>query len=153
VPPKKVVSDLHHHLGYWLRVVSNAVSHSFARRVEREGVTVAEWVFLRVLYGADWVAPSRLAEHMGMTKGAISKLAERLLEKDLVQREAHPHDGRAHMLALTSAGRTLVPRLARIADANDGSFFATLTTDERRQLERLLRNIAAAHELNNVPID
>src|SRR5919201_1941973 len=133
MPRKRPVSDLQHHLGYWLRTVSNAVSHSFARKVERQGVTVAEWVFLRVLYDADWVAPSLLAEHMGMTKGAISKLADRLLEKDLVQRAEHPGDRRAHRLALSPAGRTLVPRLARIADANDASLFGVLTPDERRR--------------------
>lgn len=153
MPTAKAVSRLHHHLGYWLRTVSNAVSHSFARKVEREGVTVAEWVFLRVLYDADWVAPSTLAEHMRMTKGAISKLADRLLEKHLVHREANPDDRRAHRLALTPAGRTLVPRLARLADANDASLFGVLTPDERRRLETLLRKIAVAHELTNVPID
>ncbi len=40
----KSPSDLHDHLGYWLRTVSNAVSQSFARKVEGEGVTVAERV-------------------------------------------------------------------------------------------------------------
>lgn len=153
MPTSRTVSRLHHHLGYWLRTVSNAVSHSFARKVEREGVTVAEWVFLRVLYDADWVAPSRLAEHMGITKGAVSKLGDRLLEKRLVQREANPDDKRAHRLALTPAGRALVPRLARIADANDASFFSALTPGERGRLEKVLRKIARAHELTNMPID
>ncbi len=150
--PKRV-SRLHHHLGYWLRTVSNAVSHRFARKVERQGVTVAEWAFLRVLYDAEGVAPSLLAEHMGMTRGAISKLADRLLEKDLVQREANPQDRRAHRLVLTPAGRALVPKLARIADANDASLFGVLTPGERRHLEKLLRKIAVAHELRTVPID
>ena len=153
MPTKKPVSSLHRHLGYWLRTVSNAVSHSFARRVEGEGVTVAEWVLLRTLYDADWIAPSLLAEQMSMTKGAISKLADRLLEKGFIQREANAHDGRAHTLALTSSGRTLVPRLARIADANDASFFGALTPGERRQLQKLLWKLAVAHGLTNVPID
>ena len=43
------VSDLTAHLGYWLRYVSNHVSHAFARKVEARGVTVAEWVLLRQL--------------------------------------------------------------------------------------------------------
>lgn len=153
MPTSRSVSRLQRHLGYWLRTVSNAVSHSFARKVEREGVTVAEWVFLRVLYDADWVAPSSVAQHMGMTRGAISKLADRLLQKGLVQRQANPDDRRAHTLALTPAGRRLVPRLAALADANDASLFGVLTPDERRRLETLLRKIAVAHELTNVPID
>jgi DNA-binding MarR family transcriptional regulator len=145
-------SNLQDHLGYWLRAVSNAVSQSFARRLEGEGVTVAEWVFLRMLYDVDRIAPSSLAERMGMTRGAISKLAERLLEKGLVEREANPEDKRGHSLALTQGGRRLVPRLARIADANDASFFGTLAPDERSRLEELLRKIASARELTEVPI-
>jgi hypothetical protein len=41
------VSQLEAHLGYWLRAVSNHVSHAFKMKVETHGVTVAEWVVLR----------------------------------------------------------------------------------------------------------
>jgi DNA-binding MarR family transcriptional regulator len=133
--------------------VSNAVSHSFARKVEREGVTVAEWVFLRALYEAGRVAPSQLAEGMAMTKGAISKLADRLLEKSLIERRANPDDKRAHTLALNQEGRALVPRLAALADKNDEEFFGALTSDERRRLAQLLRKIVKERDLTNVPVD
>jgi DNA-binding MarR family transcriptional regulator len=153
MPAVKPPSGLQDHLGYWLRAVSNAVSHRFARKVAGEGVTVAEWVFLRALYEVDRIAPSLLAERMGITRGAISKLADRLREKNLVQRAANPGDGRAHLLGLTPAGRALVPRLAAIADANDAAFFDALATEERSRLEALLRKIATARELTGVPID
>lgn len=146
-------SALDTHLGYRLRMVSNAVSQSFARKVEREGVTVAEWVFLRVLFDAKRVAPSQLAERMGMTKGAVSRLADRLLEKSLIVRRANPDDKRAHTLALNRAGRELVPRLAALADSNDGEFFGALTADERRRLDQLLRKIVRERELTSVPVD
>ena len=146
-------SDLEAHLGYWLRTVSNAVSYSFAAKVGHEGVTVAEWVFLRVLYDAERIAPSLLAERMGMTKGAISKLADRLVKKRLVERDADPDDKRAHTLALTRPGRALVPTLAALADRNDKSFFGALTGKERDQLERLLRKIVSTRELKTVPTD
>src|SRR5690348_17127398 len=119
MPPSSPPSTLDTHLGYWLRMVSNGVSRSFARKVEREGVTVAEWVFLRALFDVERVAPSQLADAMGMTKGAISKLADRLLEKALIARRENPDDRRAQTLALTPAGRELVPRLAALADSND----------------------------------
>ncbi len=63
----RVPSNLEAHLGYWLRTVSNSVSRSFANSVEAEGVTVAEWVFLRVLYDIDGSSPTTLASQMGMT--------------------------------------------------------------------------------------
>ncbi len=146
-------STLEAHLGYWLRMVSNGVSLSFARKVECEGVTVAEWVFLRALYDTGSVAPSQLADRMAMTKGAISKLADRLLEKSLIERRANPADRRAHTLALNRESRELVPRLAALADENDEEFFGALAPDERQRFEQLLRKIAEERELTSVPVD
>ena len=66
------VSDLKSHIGFWMRIVSNNVSHSFARRLESSGVTVAEWVVLREMYGGDaTTTPGKIAELTGLTKGAI----------------------------------------------------------------------------------
>jgi DNA-binding MarR family transcriptional regulator len=146
-------SDLHAHLGYWLRTVSNAVSRSFASRVEAEGVTVAEWAFLRVLYDIDGAAPTVLADRMGMTKGAISKLADRLVEKDLIEREPKPDSKRGQRLALKPAAKMLVPGLAELADRNDADFFGMLEPSERQTLEAILRKIVAAKELKNMPTD
>jgi DNA-binding MarR family transcriptional regulator len=134
-------------------MVSNAVSHSFARQVEAEGVTVAEWVFLRALYEFEPTAPSFLADQMGMTRGAISKLADRLLDKCLIGRVANPDDKRARTLALSAAGRVLVPRLAKLADNYDEEFFDVLTSDERQRLALLLRKIVQKRELRTVPLD
>ncbi|WP_246138608.1 MarR family winged helix-turn-helix transcriptional regulator [Nitrospirillum bahiense] len=134
-------------------MVSNAVSQSFARAVEARGVTVAEWVLLRVLYDVERLAPSALAERMGMTKGAISKLADRLVEKGLVRREANLEDRRGQTLALEPAARSLVPLLAELADRNDAAFFNGLSPSERAQLKGLLHKIASKHKLNTAPID
>ncbi|WP_044562745.1 MarR family winged helix-turn-helix transcriptional regulator [Azospirillum sp. B4] len=153
MPAATPPADLHAHLGYWLRMVSNAVSHSFARTVEAEGVTVAEWVFLRVLFDGDGMAPSALAARMGMTKGAISKLADRLVDKDLVTRTANPEGGRGQTLALKPAARALVPRLAVLADGNDALFFDALAPDEQAELRRLLLKIASRRGLKSAPTD
>ena len=153
MPAKNLPAPLQAHLGYWLRTVSNAVSQSFARQVEAAGVTVAEWVFLRMLYDVEQIAPSALAERMGFTKGAISRLADRLVDKGLVARKANSGDKRAHTLALKPEGRTLVPRLAALADQNDAAFFNALDENERQQLKRLLAKIVSERELTNVPID
>lgn len=146
-------SELTAHLGYWLRFVSNHVSQAFARKVEGRGVTVAEWVVMRELLDVDAMAPSRLAERIGMTRGAITKLADRLIAKDLVTRAADPADGRAQTLALTPAGRALVPELAALADANDSEFFGALTPEERTALTRILRGIVERRGLTRVPVD
>lgn len=147
------ISDLTSHVGFWLRYVSNHVSLAFARKVEAHGVTVAEWVFMRHLLEVEALAPSRLAERMGMTRGAISKLSERLLAKGLVKRTEDRNDGRAHTLSLTPAGRALVPKLAALADANDAEFFDHLTPKERAGLLRVLKGVVEKRGLRQVPVD
>jgi DNA-binding MarR family transcriptional regulator len=74
--------------------VSNHVSYAFARKLLASEVTVAEWVVLREMYEADAMAPSVLAEHTGMTRGAASKLIERLVAKKLVSRRGRSDDRR-----------------------------------------------------------
>ena len=146
-------SDLTDHLGYWLRFVSNHVSQAFARKVEARGVTVAEWVLMRQLLDVDALAPSRLAERMGMTRGTVSKLAERLIAKSLVSRAPDPGDGRAQILSLTPAGRRLTPELAVLADRNDAEFFGGLSLEDRAALERVLRSIVDRRGLKALPVD
>jgi DNA-binding MarR family transcriptional regulator len=153
MPSAKSASDLTVHVGYWLRYVSNHVSQAFARKVEAHGVTVAEWVLMRHLLEEKALAPSHLAERMGMTRGAISKLADRLIAKSVLVRVADPKDGRAQTLALTSAGRSLVPKLAALADANDAEFFNHLSTKDRAALLRILRDIVQRRGLKSLPVD
>ncbi|BDG72538.1 MarR family winged helix-turn-helix transcriptional regulator [Roseomonas fluvialis] len=146
-------SALTDHTGYWLRVVSNAVSQEFARKVSAEDVTVAEWSFMRALFDVEPTPPSVLAERMGMTKGAISKLAERLVAKGLVERTENPQDRRAHSLSLTTAGRARIPVLASLADMNDAEFFGVLTEDEHDMLGRILKRLAERRDLKATPVD
>jgi DNA-binding MarR family transcriptional regulator len=146
------ISGLEDHLGYWLRYVSNHVSNAFRRKVEAKGVTVAEWVVLRELYAAG-LAPSVIAERLGMTRGAISKLADRLEEKTLLTRAPGKDDRRYQELALTPAGRALVPQLAALADQNEEEFFGDLSRGERATIERLMKTIVRKSGLRVVPID
>jgi DNA-binding MarR family transcriptional regulator len=153
MPSPPPVPDLTAHLGFWLRTVSNHVSHAFAGKLAGKGVTVAEWVTMRALYGAAPTPPSRLAEAMGMTRGAITKLADRLIAKSLVVRRANRDDGRAQTLALTERGRALLPQLATLADRNDAEFFNCLSAAERETMTLLLQRLIAQGGMTTLPID
>jgi len=145
------VSPLDAHIGFWLRFVSNHVSHAFQRKVEAHGVTVAEWVVLRQLLALGEVPPSRLAEEMGMTRGGVSKLVDRLHAKKLVIRSAGGDDRRFQSVGLTAAGRRLVPKLAALADKNDSEFFGHLSDEQRDQLADLLKDLVRRRGLKGIP--
>lgn len=146
------VSALESHLGYWLRFVSNHVSESFARKMAAEDVSVAEWVVMRIVFEQGVIAPSRLADEIGMTRGGITKIANRLIGRKLLLRADSPEDGRAQTLALSAAGARLVPKLAALADENERDFFTDLSERERQQLGRILKSIVERRGLKSVPL-
>jgi DNA-binding MarR family transcriptional regulator len=147
----QAASSLESHTGFWLRFVSNHVSHSFARKLADTGVTVAEWVILRALFDIGETSPGRIAASSGLTRGAVSKLVDRLLHKDLVSRTEAEGDRRFQDVKLTVAGRALVPRLAALADQNDEEFFSHLSAKEREVLIATLRKLVAANKLKKLP--
>jgi DNA-binding MarR family transcriptional regulator len=147
------VSPLEAHLGYWLRFVSNQVSHAFDLKLAERGVSVAEWVVLWQLFDCETMAPSMLAERIGMTRGAISKLVDRLEAKALVTRTASDEDRRYQALAVTAKGRALVPKLAALADQNDAAFFGHIGSAEQERLKSIMREIVRRHGLTSVPVD
>jgi len=147
------VSGLKKHLGFWLRFVSNHVSHAFARKLQASGVTVAEWVVLREIYGQEAVSPSAVAGRTGLTRGAVSKLVDRLFEKKLVTRQESSLDRRFQDVALTPAGKRLIPQLAALADENDSQFFSALAAKEKDSLLEILKKLVQANRLSKIPID
>ena|SRR5580698_2545620 len=147
------VSPLDAHLGYWLRFVSNHVSHAFSQKIAARDVTVAEWVLMRELYKHASIAPSRLAADLHMSRGAISKLVDRLTVKNLVAKAQGERDRRYQDVALTSDGRALVPELAALADKNDAEFFGHLSASERSVMETILKEIVRRRGMTNLPIE
>ena len=149
IPP----SPLHAHLGYWLRLVSNQVSGSFASALQERQLSVAEWVALNHVETHPDITAASLAEAMGMTRGAVSKVLDKLLTKNLLLRTPSPQDNRAQLLALTRSGKRLLPALTDIANDNDHRFFSILAANERGELRRLLQKLADAHSFSVVPVD
>jgi DNA-binding MarR family transcriptional regulator len=137
-----------------MRVVSNAVSQAFAKKLSDSGVTVAEWVILREMYSNnDTSSQSVVADITGLTRGAVSKLIERLVQKGFVTRTEASGDRRYQDIKLTPAAVKLVPKLAHIADENDDGFFSVLSNSEQQTLTQLLIKLAELHELNVNPIE
>ena len=118
-PTHTSISELESHLGYLLRRVSNAVSDEFARSLQLRRTSVAEWVLLRHLWDLGHATPGEMAEALTMTRGAISKIVDKLQSKGWIRSRIKPEDNRVQLLSLPGAGRRVVPELAEIADRND----------------------------------
>jgi DNA-binding MarR family transcriptional regulator len=92
------------------------------------------------------LAPSELAELTMVTTGAMSKRIDRLESAGLVRRRRHDSDGRGRVVVLTPEGRRRIDTAFTAHMANEGRLVASLTAEDRRQLERLLRTWIADWE-------
>jgi DNA-binding MarR family transcriptional regulator len=90
---------------------------------------------------------------MGMTRGAISKLVDRLAGRALVRRAISGDDRRYQALAITAKGRALLPKLAALADENDAAFFGHLDAAEQERIRSVMREIVRRQGLKSVPVD
>jgi MarR family transcriptional regulator, lower aerobic nicotinate degradation pathway regulator len=149
---RPALSRLDAHIGFWLRCVSNQFSHALNRELEDKGVTLAEWIVLRELYEGD-LRPSALAERLGLTRGAVSKLARKLTGSLMITQRASGEDGRAQILSLTDDGRVVVCVLAVILDKTDEEFFGHLDAETRALIVANMREIVRRRGLRAVPAD
>jgi MarR family transcriptional regulator, lower aerobic nicotinate degradation pathway regulator len=108
---------------------------------------------VRTLYGKKPSFPGRFASEMGLTRGAVTTLADRLIAKALIIRKANANDGCPQTLHLTSRGAALAPELAALADENESERFVRLSTHHRRTLPRILDEIVVRLGLTKTPLD
>lgn len=143
---------LEQHLGYWLRFVSNHVSSSFAKKLEAYDLSVADWVVLNLLNEQSQLSSSEIAKTLGLTRGAVSKLLDRLCFKEFIVRKESKKDRRYQEIGLSDAGKTLLPRLIEIADQNDQEFFGHLTQEDQQSLIATLKEIVFLQKIPHQPI-
>lgn len=133
------------YLPYRLSVASNAVSRLIARAYEdRFGLTIPQWRLLCIVAEDCEAAPSTVVARSGMDKVTVSRAAQGLLKRRLIERSDNEADGRSHLLRLTEAGESLHREIAPLALAYEAALISGLAPDEVALLKRLLMRLQGA---------
>jgi DNA-binding MarR family transcriptional regulator len=82
------------------------------------------------------LSPSELAEAERIKRPTATRILRHLEEAGLVERVRDPADGRASILSITAAGRTLLRRLRARKTAYLATRLDKLDPEDRRTLER-----------------
>jgi DNA-binding MarR family transcriptional regulator len=88
------------------------------------------------------LSPTELYQALMRSSGAMTNRLRRLEHAGLIERHPDPGDARGRLVRLTARGRKLVDEIAPTHLANEERLIATLTNDDRRTLENLLRRLA-----------
>jgi DNA-binding MarR family transcriptional regulator len=146
------ISAVESHLAYWLHYLGYRLTHELRLRARRFGVTAAEWVVLRKLYGED-AMPSHLARRLGLNRSTICRLGVKLEAKGLIHRDKSLLDRRTLTLRLTEKALALMPLLAGAADRTNARHFAGAGEGPLQTIERVIKGIVRRCRFRFVPQD
>ncbi len=133
------------YLPYRLSVASNAVSRLIARAYEdRFGLSIPQWRLICVLAEDGPMNQAAIVGRTGMDKVTVSRAAQGLAKRRLVQRSENDRDGRSHVVALSAEGRRLHGEIAPLALAYEAALIAGLAPQEVALLKRLLTRLQGA---------
>ena len=103
---------------------------------------------LHALAGApEAVSVKELGEKLGLSLAAMSRAADEVVQRGLVNRTEDPADRRIKRLCLTDEGRNLVQKMRELRMAGFEQFVATLSPKERTQLAKALDPILARDDV------
>ena len=115
----------------------------------RHGLTGPEFDVLATLRrtGEPYrLTPTQLYRSMMVNSGTVTRRLDGLERRGLVRRLPADSDRRSIQVELTPAGKRLVDEAVSAHTANEDRLLATLSKQERRALERLLRKLLLSLE-------
>ena len=124
----------------WLRLarVFQKIDTRSERFFRTHGLNTAQFDVLAQVGAASGMTQQELADALLVTKGNISQLLGKLEQDGLIMRRP---EGRTNCLSLTDRGQALFEVVVPQQEALIAELLAPLSTDEQRELLRLLRKL------------
>jgi DNA-binding MarR family transcriptional regulator len=133
----RIILDSLRHIVRVLRIASRAAE-------KRVGLSAAQLFALNKLAEGGAGSLGELAGRTFTHQSSVSVVVQRLVERDLVRRQASRVDGRRVELVLTAAGRALLRRAPQAAQDQLIAGLQRLSSAERRRLARTLARLVRA---------
>ena len=122
------------------------IGHDVARRLAEGlaplGIEPRHFGMLRALADTQGQTQRAIGQALDIPPNRMVVLVDELEERDLVKRERHPTDRRAHALVLTPNGQALLRKAFGVAFGIEEAVCDGLQPAERETLLRLLGQIA-----------
>ena len=145
-----------HSVGYQIRETHRVVQRALQARIEKEGVSLGMWYFLRVLWEEDGITQRELSRRVGTMEPTTQSALQAMETAGFLRRVRNADDKRKLSIHLTPKGRALklkllpagieVVELATAGmSARETELLLGLLADVRRNL---LRDIAISEGLD-----
>jgi len=130
-------------IGFLLNDSARLFRRAFNARTKDSGVTALQWRMISYLKRHEGIRQGPLAELIEVEPITLSRMVDRLVEADLVERRADPTDRRAWRLYLTPRAGDLLHTMRRTTEDLNKEATEGLTPAERDQLAVLVQRVRA----------
>jgi len=119
--------------------LSLASRRRLAIEIEGFGLTVPQFIALRALSNApEGLTMSELAEASQQLSATMTGIIDRLVERNIVQRQRNPDDRRSLRISLSESGKHLIQQIEDQQIKRMTRVFRLLSAFERKEMLRLL---------------
>jgi DNA-binding MarR family transcriptional regulator len=127
-----------------LRAAYLAMHRQSDARFAKYGVTADQFVLLATLSRGAALTQRELARRMPSDPSTVRAMLVLLEKQGLVEREVHPNDSRARIVALTAAGKRKFRRLWSAGESIRMTMLGAIQLENASELVRLLKRLAAS---------
>ncbi|MEJ3652924.1 MarR family winged helix-turn-helix transcriptional regulator [Actinomycetes bacterium KLBMP 9759] len=132
---------------FLLSQLGHHVADRFADELAPLGLQPAQFGVLAHLARVDGRSQQELADLLAIHRNGMVGIVDALEAQDLVRRERHPLDRRAHAVHLTDKARALLAAAVGVVDQLEATVLEPLEKAERDMLIELLRRLAVHSRL------
>ena len=112
--------------------------------MEPYGITAAQFKVLIIMAQFDVDTPAELCRHLSLDSGSMTRMLDRLEQKNLLARQRSEADRRQVRLVLTEDGQVLAGMLPQIGADAMNQLAAVISPQELQSLEQILKKILLA---------
>jgi len=149
-PTIDLPAQLTDNLGFMVHRSALEYELYFDKEMHALGLTRSQWLLLSHLYFCDGISQKALADLMGVGKGAIGRLAQKLETSGWIDRIPDESDGRAFKLRIRTLAHPLVSKLVDMLIIETDRSLDGFKDQEVVAIRRYLRRIS--HNLVEAPV-
>jgi MarR family transcriptional regulator for hemolysin len=132
-----------------LVMTAKALRAHFESRLAEAGASLPFWIVLHHLAESDGISQRELAGRIGVEAPTLARHLDRMEADGLIERRRDAADRRVTRVHVSTPGRRLHRRLARVAQELNAELAALLPAREAeavdRALQRIERHLEASH--------
>jgi len=137
------LNDFNQTLHLWSEAAMHTSMHAFRQYNRTSGLSFSQVTTLFRIYHHGPASVNDLAEHLGVTKAAVSQLLDKLVADDLILRLEDARDRRSKQILLTDKGRDSVRASMQARHAWIDELADALTPQDKAAIQPALERLIA----------